>query len=148
MNSVMSPWLKSPQSCSSRSSQREPKRPLSSSPPTYPSPSGHRSSPTLGSARLCSIGSPTKPTSSRPVQSPIASAEPCARRPRTEPLGIRFCFRSALRATLHQNRTPPTSTSQGVGQNKPPKWAKPSCQSQLVQLRDNVLSYAHILNPK
>jgi DNA replication protein DnaC len=45
-------------------------------------------------------------------------------------LGIRFCFRSALRATLQQNRAPSTSTSQRVGQNKPPKWAKPSCQTQ------------------
>src|ERR1700733_8724544 len=81
----MSPWLKSQLSCSFRSSPREPKKPRSSSPPTCPSPSGHRSSPTHGSARLCSIGSPTRPTSSRPVQSPIASAEPCARRPRTKP---------------------------------------------------------------
>src|SRR3984885_15339009 len=85
MNSAMSPWLKSQLSCSFRSSPREPKKPRSSSPPTCPSPSGHRSSPTHGSARLCSIGSPTRPTSSRPVQSPIASAEPCARRPRTKP---------------------------------------------------------------
>src|ERR1035441_5027659 len=46
-------------------------------------------------------------------------------------LGVRFCFRYALRATLQQNRAPSTSTSQGVGQNKPPKWAKPSCQSHL-----------------
>jgi hypothetical protein len=38
-------------------------------------------------------------------------------------------FRSALRATLQQNRTPATSTSHRVGQNKPPKWANPSCQS-------------------
>src|ERR1700722_15486130 len=85
MNSAMSPWLKSQLSCSFRSSPREPKKPRSSSPPTCPSPSGHRSSPTHGSARLCSTGSPTRPTSSRPVQSPIASAEPCARRPRTKP---------------------------------------------------------------
>jgi hypothetical protein len=46
--------------------------------------------------------------------------------------GIRFCFRSALRATLQQNRTPATSTSHRVGQNKPPKWAKPSCQSHVA----------------
>jgi hypothetical protein len=45
-------------------------------------------------------------------------------------MGVRFCFRSALQATLQQNRAPSTSTSQGVGQNKPPKWAKPSCQTQ------------------
>src|ERR1700680_274311 len=34
-----------------------------------------------------------------------------------------FCFRSALRATLQQNRAPPTSTSHRVGQKKPPQWA-------------------------
>ncbi|HTF63929.1 MAG TPA: helix-turn-helix domain-containing protein, partial [Edaphobacter sp.] len=50
-------------------------------------------------------------------------------------LGIRFCFRSALRATLQQNRTLTTSTSHRVGQNKPPNWAKPSCQSQAVSVR-------------
>jgi hypothetical protein len=44
-------------------------------------------------------------------------------------LGARLCFRSALRALLQQNRTPATSTSHRVGQNKPPKWGKPSCQT-------------------
>jgi len=40
-----------------------------------------------------------------------SSAELCGRRRKSEP-GVRFCFRSALRA-------------------KPPKWAKPSCQTHL-----------------
>ncbi len=48
-------------------------------------------------------------------------------------MGVRFCFRYALRATLQQNPTPSTSTSQGVGQNKPPKWAKPICQTHLIR---------------
>jgi hypothetical protein len=44
--------------------------------------------------------------------------------------GVRFCFRSALRATLQQNRAPTTSTPHKGGPNKPPNWAKPSCQTQ------------------
>jgi len=83
-----------------------------------------RSSPTLGSARPSSNGSPTRPTSSRQVQSLREEED------QRVSLGAWFYFRYALRATLQQNRACPTSTAQSVGQNKPPKWATPSCQSQ------------------
>jgi DNA replication protein DnaC len=42
-----------------------------------------------------------------------------------------YRFRRTLRK---QNRAPSTSTSQRVGQNKPPKWAKPS---QVAKLKGN-----------
>ncbi len=63
----------------------EPKKQPSSSPPTCPSRRGHRSSPTHGSARPCSTGSPTWPTSSRRARSPTASAEPLGRRRKSKP---------------------------------------------------------------
>src|ERR1700733_449688 len=128
MNSATFHWPKSQLSCSSRSSLREPKKPLSSSLPTYPSPSGPRSSPTHGSARLCSIGSPTRRTSSRPVQSRTASGEPCGRRPRTKPgysvlLPLRPLGYAPAEPNTHNINVPeggPKQTAE-VGQAKLPK---------------------------
>src|ERR1700730_12017403 len=119
MNSATFRWPRSPPSCCSRSSQREPRRPPSSSPPTCPSPSGHRSSPTHGSARLCSIGSPIRRTSSRQARSRTASGEPCGRRQKTKPgCSVLLPLRPSGYAPAEPST--PTATSHRVGQNKPP----------------------------
>ncbi|HZL51324.1 MAG TPA: IS21-like element helper ATPase IstB, partial [Terracidiphilus sp.] len=94
---------------------------------TCPSQSGPRSSPTPGSARPCSIALPIRHTSSRPAQSPIASVEPCGRRPKSKPweLGSASATPSGLRSSrtqLPQHQRPkggPKQTAE-VGQAKLP----------------------------
>ena len=70
------------------------------------------------SSRRCSIGSPIRHTSSRPVRSRTASAELYGRI-RKSNHGV-FGSASTPRLGLRQqNRAPSTSMSQGVGQHKP-----------------------------
>jgi chromosomal replication initiation ATPase DnaA len=68
---------------------------------------GRRSSQPPISARLSSIGIPIRRTSSRLAQSRTVFAELCARKAKSDlkERRVRFCFRSALRATLPHNRT-------------------------------------------
>jgi hypothetical protein len=121
------------------------------------SQSGHRCLPMPGSVRPCSAGSPTKLTLSKPVRSPIAFAEPCEKNAKSDPWRVSpFHSASASPSGLRSSRTElyplRPSTAQGMGQIKPPKWAKPTCQTQFTSQSQETDAHQHsaraILLPK
>ena len=87
-----------------------------------------------GSARQCSIDLPTRLTSSKPDRSRIAFAGHCGRNAKSDPWRRRRSILLPLRPTgyapAERNAVLLTFNVPGVGQIKPPKWAKPTCQKQ------------------
>src|ERR1039457_5791755 len=86
-----------------------------------------------GSARPCSTGLPIRPTLSKQVRSRTAFAEPCERNDKSDPWRPPFHSASASPYGLRSSRTelyPLNLQRPRVGQIKPPKWAKPTCQKQ------------------
>src|ERR1022692_4948238 len=84
-----------------------------------------------GSARPCSTGLPIRPTLSKQVRSRTAFAEPCERNAKSDPWRPPFHSASASPYGLRSSRTelyPLNLQRPRVGQIKPPKWAKPTCQ--------------------
>src|ERR1035437_1600187 len=86
-----------------------------------------------GSARPCSTGLPIRLTLSKQVRSRTAFAEPCERNVKSDPRRPLFHSASASPSGLRSSRTelyPLNLQRPRVGQIKPPKWAKPTCQKQ------------------
>src|SRR5450759_5968559 len=88
-----------------------------------------------GCARRCSIGSPIRPTLSKQARSRTVFAGPCGRNAKSDPWRPLFHSASASPYGLRSSRTelyPLNLQRPKVGQIKPPKWAKPTCQKQQV----------------
>src|ERR1022692_4909350 len=90
-----------------------------------------------GCARRCSIGSPIRPTLSKQVRSRTVFAGPCGRNAKSDPWRPLFHSASASPYGLRSSRTelyPLNLQRPKVGQIKPPKWAKPTCQKHTLFL--------------
>src|ERR1039457_6911286 len=98
-----------------------------------------------GCARRCSIGSPIRPTLSKQVRSRTVFAGPCGRNAKSDPWRPLFHSASASPYGLRSSRTelyPLNLQRPKVGQIKPPKWAKPTCQKHHVG-KEHFLHFCH-----
>src|ERR1035441_1173198 len=104
-----------------------------------------------GCARRCSIGSPIRPTLSKQVRSRTVFAGPCGRNAKSDPWRPLFHSASASPYGLRSSRTelyPLNLQRPKVGQIKPPKWAKPTCQKQLLPSDAATVSPAILGSPQ
>src|SRR5450759_2622456 len=98
-----------------------------------------------GCARRCSIGSPIRPTLSKQARSRTVFAGPCGRNAKSDPWRPLFHSASASPYGLRSSRTelyPLNLQRPKVGQIKPPKWAKPTCQKHHVEAIDSLCDSA------
>src|SRR5271157_1692916 len=107
-----------------------------------------------GCARRCSIGSPIRPTLSKQVRSRTVFAGPCGRNAKSDPWRPPFHSASASPYGLRSSRTelyPLNLQRPKVGQIKPPKWAKPTCQKHkdqyYIKTSEYLRDYAFRLRP-
>src|ERR1039457_6411738 len=104
-----------------------------------------------GCARRCSIGSPIRPTLSKQVRSRTVFAGPCGRNAKSDPWRPLFHSASASPYGLRSSRTelyPLNLQRPKVGQIKPPKWAKPTCQKQKETNNVNIAPSRNRFNRK